>query len=204
MPVVHGRNLSEIELSLDLLDRCASTPRWVGLGGVVPLLQNRRVSGLKAAPEIFIAQALTLIRAAYPASKIHVFGAGGTRTLPAVVALGADSADSIGWRQAAGYGSIFLPMKSQRTVRWNGEKRPPRKLLDKSDISQIESCRCPICIDQPIDKRIEAFRQYFHSRSIHNAWTILNQWESWPSSRLKLMALISNGLLGERWARAIT
>jgi queuine/archaeosine tRNA-ribosyltransferase len=159
MPVVHGRTLSEIELSLQLLERCAVIPRWVGLGGIVPLLQNRRVSGLRTTPEVFIADALTLVRETYPSSKIHVFGAGGTRTFPAVVAFGADSGDSIGWRQAAGYGSIFLPMKSQRTLRWNGEKRPPRRLLDQSDVSQIERCRCPICLGLPVERRIASARQ---------------------------------------------
>jgi len=203
MPVVHGRNISEVELSVGLLAQSAPTLKWVGLGGMVPLLQHRNACGLTTSPEIFIARALALLRTAFPRSKIHVFGAGGTRTFPTVFALGADSGDSIGWRQAAGYGSIFLPMKSQRTVKWNGEKRPPRKLLDASDLLQIENCRCPACRGHTIEKRIDAFRRHFYSRSIHNAWTIMNQWQFWPRSRRELLCAISDGALGTNWAKAI-
>lgn len=203
MPVVHGRDLSEIERALAILCRYTQDIPWVGLGGIVPLLQQRRASGLKTSPEIFIARALSLLRAAFPASKIHAFGAGGTRTFPAVFALGADSADSIGWRQAAGFGSIFLPMKSQRVVRWNGEKRPPRKLLDASDLLEIEKCVCPICRDRDLDRRLEAFRSHFYNRSIHNAWTVVHQSRSWPRSRGALLRIISKGALGQNWAEAV-
>jgi hypothetical protein len=116
MPVVHGRNLSEIDLSLKLIDKAQPQPKWIGLGGVVPLLQRRQVSEIPN-PEAFIIQAMANIQQAFPRSIIHVFGAGGMRTFPAMYALGAHSADSIGWRRAAGFGSIFLPLKSQRVVR---------------------------------------------------------------------------------------
>ena len=64
-----------------------------------------------ADPELFIAQALSLVRSAFPTAKIYVFGAGGTVTFPAVFAFGADLGDSIGWRQAAGYGLDFFASK---------------------------------------------------------------------------------------------
>ena len=203
MPVVHGRTMRELELSLQLIDYDASTPSWIGLGGVVPLLQNRRTRGLGESPECFIARAVTLVRASFPQSRIHVFGAGGTRTLPAVFALGAHLGDSIGWRQAAGYGSIFLPMKSQRVVRWNPDKNPPRKLLDESDLTQIENCRCPVCRGKSVGQRLDAFRRHFYDRSIHNAWTLLHQVQSWPRSRAALLRAISNGALGANWAKAV-
>ena len=203
MPVVHGRTMTELELSLQLLDYDASTPDWIGLGGVVPLLQNRRTRDLAEAPECFIARAVTLIRTSFPQSRIHVFGAGGTRTLPAVFALGADSGDSIGWRQAAGYGSIFLPLKSQRVVKWNRGKNPPRKLLDESDLAQIEKCRCPVCRGKSVGHRLDAFRGHFYDRSIHNAWTLLHQMQSWPPTRVALRRAISNGILGTNWAKAV-
>jgi len=132
MPVVHGRTRPEIELSIQLIGRRTQNPSWVGLGGVVPLLQNRTVSReiSRIGAETFIARSIASIRTAFPDAKIHIFGAGGTRTFPAIFALGADSADSIGWRQAAGFGSIFLPLKSQRAVKWNNAGPPPRKPLD--------------------------------------------------------------------------
>ena len=202
MPVVHGRTRRELELSLRLLEEDASTLDWVGLGGVVPLLQRRHTRDLAEAPECFIATALTLIRETLPHSRIHVFGAGGTRTFPAVFAFGADSGDSIGWRQAAGYGSVFLPLKSQRVVTWNENKKPPRRLLDDSDLAQIEKCLCPICRDKSVSQRLDALRGHFYERSIHNAWTLLHQAQYWPRSRSALIRAISNGALGPNWAKA--
>ena len=46
MPVVHGRNISEIDFSLRLITKYDRPLQWIGLGGVVPLLQRRRVTGL--------------------------------------------------------------------------------------------------------------------------------------------------------------
>jgi hypothetical protein len=162
------------------------------------------VNGLENSPETFIAHALKLIRAAFPKSKIHVFGAGGTRTFPAVYALGADSGDSIGWRQAAGFGSIFLPMTSQRTVSWNVEEKPPRKLLGDSDFLQLAKCKCPICRHLDVPDKIDAFRRHFYNRAIHNAWIVLHQWQFWPHSRRNLLSDIANGTLGAGWADAVS
>jgi queuine/archaeosine tRNA-ribosyltransferase len=206
MPVIHGRTMSEIELSIQLTYDVAQDPKWIGLGGIVPLLQHRIMSPeiSRISPEGFIALSLAKIRSAFPRSKIHAFGAGGPLTFPAVFALGADSADSIGWRQAAGFGSIFLPLRSQRAVRWNKEKRPPRRLLDSSDFVQLMLCRCPICEERPsIRSRLAAFRSDFHNRSIHNAWVIIHQVGSWPNNRSGMKLLISNGNFGPAWAKAV-
>src|SRR5205085_412252 len=107
----------------------------------------------------FIAKALKLIREHYPQSRLHAFGAGGPRTFPAVYAIGADSGDSIGWRQAAGFGSIFLPFRSQRTIRWRRGSRPPRKTLTNSDRVELANCECPVCSKQSsISGRVKALR----------------------------------------------
>lgn len=206
MPVVHGRTIREIEFSIESLHRIVRTPKWVGLGGIVPLLQHRKVSKeiSRLGAEVFIAMALSMIRQTFPRTKIHAFGAGGTRTFPAVVALGADSADSIGWRQAAGYGSIFLPLKSQRTVRWNKDRRPPRKILSEDDLPLLRSCRCPVCrMVETTSEQIRMFEESFERRSIHNAWIIANQHESWPVGRSSLASFIADGHLGPRWATAV-
>jgi queuine/archaeosine tRNA-ribosyltransferase len=207
MPVVHGRTSSEIELSIQLIERSARSPKWIGLGGVVPLLQHRAVSReiSRVGPEIFIARSIASIRSAFPKARIHIFGAGGTRTFPAVFALGADSADSIGWRQAAGFGSIFLPLKSQRAIKWNDTGPPPRKQLDESDLMQLADCRCPICFRSPsVGATLLLFKSSFHNRSIHNAWTTAHQMNYWPVTRAAMRALVSNGKLGPAWARAAT
>ena len=205
MPVVHGRSIEEIQLSIRLLKDIDRTPRWIGLGGIVPLLQGRsgsaEIAGIGI--ELFIAYALQEIRRAFPKSIIHAFGAGGTRIFPILFGLGADSADSIGWRQAAGFGSIFLPLKSQRVVKWDREKRAPRKILDASDRDDLRSCKCPICSQcKSLRSKLACLRSSFHNRSIHNAWTIVHQKEKWPDSRSGVLALVKTGVLGAKWAGA--
>jgi len=204
MPVVHGRTPAEIELSIQSIKRCRSTLPWIGLGGIVPLLQNRRVSPeiTRKSPELFIAETLLAIRSAFPSANIHAFGAGGTRTFPALFAFGAHSADSIGWRQAAGFGSLFLPLRSQRAVGSANGAKPPRKLLDASDLVQLEACRCPVCVEgSTLESRLSTFRRSFHSLSIHNAWTLVNQYQYWPNGRNEMLALVARGELGKTWAR---
>jgi 7-cyano-7-deazaguanine tRNA-ribosyltransferase len=205
MPVVHGRSLGEINYSIEMLLRALRNPEWIGIGGIVPLLQNRQTSKEIAmlGSETFIGLSIKAVRSAFPDAKIHAFGAGGTRTFPAVFALGADSADSIGWRQAAGFGSIFLPMKSQRIVAWSGNTKQPRRMLDVSDIDQIDACECPICRSKSsTSSRLAAFRKGFHNRAIHNAWTVCNQFRSWPRNRSAMMSLLANGVFGPKWASA--
>jgi hypothetical protein len=127
-----------------------------------------------------------------------------TRTFPAMVALGADSADSIGWRHAAGFGSVFLPLKSQRIVAPAGSERAVRKVLDGTDAADLMRCGCPICIRSATFRgRIGFFKKSFHNRSIHNAWVIANQFLHWPRSRPELSLLVAEGGLGPRWALAM-
>jgi queuine/archaeosine tRNA-ribosyltransferase len=205
MPVVHGRTFSEIEFSLRLVTSRHTKLRWIGLGGIVPLLQHRQVSQeiSSMGAETFISKALTMIRHFSPHANIHAFGAGGTRTFPALFAFGADSADSIGWRQAAGFGSIFLPLKSQRTIKWNESKKAPRKLLDDGDIAQLKRCECPICRStNSVDAQLFHLRNDFYNRSIHNAWTITHQYKYWPPTRTEMRLFVANGGLGPQWAKA--
>ena len=203
MPVIHGRTEFEIQLSIERTKNIREKPSWVGLGGLVPLLQHRDVSGLTNKPEKFIARALNLIRASFPNSNIHVFGAGGPRTFPAVVSLGATSADSIGWRQAAGFGVIFLPLKSQRVVGPTKRVSSMHGTLDHADLEQIERCRCPICDQLSLDRRLLLLGQHFHFRAIHNAWTSVNQVKYWPRSLSALKKFVAEGNLGRSWGEAV-
>jgi len=202
MPVVHGRALSEIELSIELVLKM-KTPTWVGLGGLVPLLQNQYVSGeiARLSVETFIAKSLRMVREAFPKARLHTFGAGGTQTFPALYSLGADSADSIGWRQAAGFGSIFLPLKSQRVIIWKGNK-PPRRTLDETDLEDISRCRCPTCREAfTLESKLEALRKGFNKLAIHNAWIVSNQVKFWPKGRSAMKNALGEGKLGARWAK---
>jgi queuine/archaeosine tRNA-ribosyltransferase len=205
MPVIHGRSIKEIERSIERVGRVTSRPQWVGLGGMVPLLRRQRaLDEWPNSAEAFIAHALSLIRASFEGTMIHVFGAGGTRTFPAVCALGADSGDSIGWRHAAGFGSIFLPLKSQRVITWDRSEKAPRKELDKDDLDYIQSCQCPICgTRRKVDQRLRLLKSSFYNRSIHNAWTLVNQFEAWPRTKEGLLSFIAEGKLGADWADAL-
>jgi len=176
MPVVHGRTPEEVESNCRAIRMRIGAPRWVGLGGLVPLLQRsgnvRRASS--SSPHVFIAQALRIVRANFPKACLHVFGAGGPQTLLALFGLGADSADSIGWRQAAGFGSIYLPGRSQRLLSWTKSESPrPRPLIDRSDRRLLLACQCPSC--RPLcslEKRISELDKDFTRRAIHNLWVL--------------------------------
>ena len=205
MPVVHGRTRAEVETCLDLIASISSRPSWVGIGGLVPLLQRRRqLADWEGSPESFIAMCVQTTRVRFQHSKLHVFGAGGTRTFPAMVALGADSADSIGWRQAAGFGSVFLPLKSQRVVSPSAGKQAVRKVLGHADAADLMRCECPICTKCATFRgRIDLFKKSFHNRSIHNAWVIGNQFLRWPRTRADLSSYVKEGGLGPQWAHAV-
>jgi queuine/archaeosine tRNA-ribosyltransferase len=204
MPVIHGRTHREIEKSISLIAEVSPEPAWVGIGGMVPLLQKRRVlSGWRSSTESFIALVVSMTRDHFRQSRVHVFGAGGTRTFPAMVALGADSADSIGWRQAAGFGSVFLPLKSQRTFK-SGTDTAPRKVLGADDALDIKNCHCPICRTRITSiGRVQLLMKSFHNRSIHNAWVVANQFKYWPKTQADLFSMAACGKLGSEWAEAL-
>jgi hypothetical protein len=90
MPVVHGRTVSEIEHSIQLIGKAVPNPTWIGLGGIVPLLQHRLISDeiARQSPEVFIAFSLAKIRKAFPSSKIHAFGAWGDSDFPGGIRVG--------------------------------------------------------------------------------------------------------------------
>ncbi|MCK1491291.1 hypothetical protein IVB14_12910 [Bradyrhizobium sp. 180] len=205
MPVVHGRTREEVECCTEMIASISPAPAWIGVGGVVPLLQRRKLlADWGGSPESFIAMCLRTVRRQFRQSRIHVFGAGGTRTFPAMVALGANSADSIGWRQAAGFGSVFLPLKSQRIVLPGAASRGVRKVLGREDVIDVMRCECPICTENHTFRgRISLFRKSFHNRSIHNAWVIGNQFLHWPQTRAELSSLVREGGLGPQWAFAV-
>src|SRR6185437_6380472 len=102
---------------------------------------------------------------------------------------------------AAGYGSIFLPLKSQRAIRWNETKRAPRRLLDEDDLHSIRKCQCPSCVTSSrVQRRLALLRKDFHNRSLHNAWVISNQFRQWPATRRQMADVVGAGLLGPSWA----
>jgi len=206
MPVVHGRSEYEILHSIEKLARTGYARGWIGVGGMVPLLLKRFKPrlGKNTSPEQLIALAIVSVRQAFPQSVLHVFGAGGTRTFPVMCALGAMSADSVAWRRAAGFGSIFLPMKSQRIVHVHTDSRPTKKILDDSDLEDLKICACPICgKERDVERVLSLFRESFHYRAVHNAWVVSDQARYW-GRRTELIKAIAGGSMGSAWAQAVS
>jgi 7-cyano-7-deazaguanine tRNA-ribosyltransferase len=118
MPVIHGYTIGQVRLCCDRIAALIGTPCAVGIGSMVPLLKAshiggrfryRRNDGSIGNHVDFIADAIATVRAAFPNSMLHVFGAGGVPTVLALFGAGADSCDSAAWRLKASFGAIQLP-----------------------------------------------------------------------------------------------
>jgi hypothetical protein len=111
VPVMHGANATETDCNCRRIKRLYPAPSIIGIGGLVPTLQkcgSVRKSGTNT-PQQRIADSVRCVQAHFPRSRIHLFGVGSLHTVLGVVAPGARSVDSIGWRQAAGFGSVYIP-----------------------------------------------------------------------------------------------
>jgi len=175
MPVIHGATIGEIQDSCAAVQKISPRPHWIGLGGLVPMLRQfgRREMGSSRARYDHFSTSLATVRRAFPYSLVHVFGAGAPRSCLAAFALGAHSADSQAWRQAAGFGSIYVPGKGQRILEWTRPHKRPRPIVDVDDRRLLAACTCPACRRyRTRDLRIRQLKDGFEARSIHNAWVL--------------------------------
>ncbi len=182
MPIVHGRTVGEIVAACRDVKRSSPDSRIVALGGMVPFLRGhiserhfryRRVDGSTAPGEVFVADAIVACRDELPRAHLHVLGAGATTTAIAVLALGAHSVDSLAWRRAAGFGTIFLAGLAERIISAKLRARYSRPKITGTDWKFLESCRCPICVVRPrLGDRARALAQSYVSRAVHNVWTL--------------------------------
>jgi queuine/archaeosine tRNA-ribosyltransferase len=182
MPVVHGRTLGEIIAACEDVRRRIKNPSIVALGGMVPFLrghmseqrfQYRRADGSKAAGEVFVADAIVACRSQFPRSHFHVLGVGSTTTAIAVLALGADSIDSLAWRRAAGFGTILLAGLAERIISLQSRSRYSRPKLAKKDKILLHNCKCPICLTHSrVSDRIRVLAKSYIARAVHNVWTL--------------------------------
>lgn len=177
VPVVHGTNLKEIEHNCRKVCRVIPTPRMIGVGGLVPTLQRsgaaRTISG---GPQRSIANAVRCVRAFFPTSSVHVFGVGSLHTVLAVIAVGAHSVDSIGWRQAAGFGSVYIPGRHRRLLTKRERPNPCRPFANDEELEILRQCRCPAC-RQPGCKgtNIRRLAEHFKPRAAHNIWVLFRE-----------------------------
>jgi len=183
MPVVHGHDVAELRTSCDLICEIMPSPTQIGVGGLVPLMCSggsirgfhyKRTDGTMGDRADWIADALEIVRNRFPRAMLHVFGIGSATTAIAVLALGADSVDSLAWRRSASFGAILLPGKSERFPTFKEGRLPSRPVLQEEDLQLLQSCLCPICIrHDKITGRRRALAGCYKRRAVHNAWTLL-------------------------------
>jgi queuine/archaeosine tRNA-ribosyltransferase len=179
VPVVHGVGLSEFEANCRRIAAFASSPSVIGIGGLVPTLQ--RCGSVKRtspdAPHGEIANAIRCVRGYFPKSKVHLFGVGSLHTVLGVVALGVKSVDSIGWRQAAGFGSVYIPGRHRRLLTQREREAPCRPFASDQELEILAGCHCPACREARDSGKCnsEVLAAHFLPRAVHNIWVLYSE-----------------------------
>jgi 7-cyano-7-deazaguanine tRNA-ribosyltransferase len=186
VPVIHGTNSEEIAKNCDRIAAIVANPQVVCLGGLVPLLRRSgRASPKRDRAFAWITRIVAGVRRQFPETLIHVLGAGSPQTVLAVLRCGADSTDSLAWRRAAGFGTIFLPGTSERFLSPRERKRATsRPTLNAHERELLAGCTCPACAELPqLSKRIAELSNSYLARAAHNAFIILQEAKTVLSSR---------------------
>jgi tRNA-guanine family transglycosylase len=200
IPIIHGHSLAEIVAACSDVRCRVISPPFIGLGGMVPFLRGymsrqrfhyKRANNSVGTGETFFADAIVNCKNEFPASHLHVFGVGSPTTAIAAFVLGADSVDSLAWRRAAGFGTIFLPGLAERIVSHKPRQRYSRPTLTAADSISLENCDCPICTPLAhFEDRIGALADSYVARAVHNVWTLRRE-------EAALRSAISAGKLAE-------
>ncbi len=175
VPVLHGSSALEIGKNCQSLSRIFPSPHFICVGGLVP--QLRRAGGEASARQrIFsnLSRMIETIRSWFSPVLIHVLGAGSPRNIRSSILSGADSTDSMAWRRAAGFGTIYLPGTGERFVAPRGRLRPTsRPTLSHIERDLLSNCICPACVESGggLDQLAHLSRSYF-ARAAHNAYVI--------------------------------
>jgi|SRR5271157_1432387 len=185
MPVAHGHTVKEVERSCEAIKLLCPNASQIGMGGLVPLIRSGgsvggfryvRKNGTPGDRGQWIGDAIEIVHAYFPQALVHVFGVGSATTAIGVLALGADSADSLSWRRVANYGAILLPGRSERFPLFCEERVHSRPVLRDEDLGLVAACECPVCsLTNNIPKRLSALAGCYKHRAIHNAWTVLTE-----------------------------
>jgi tRNA-guanine family transglycosylase len=178
VPVIHGVNETEVSencrRTLEILPR----PTFVCVGGLVPLLRRSGHDSIEQNRGIaWLQKLIAMVRAYFPTAIIHVLGAGSPKNITAAIQCGADSTDSLAWRRAAGFGTIYLPGTSERFLGSRNRKRATsRPTLKREEIELLAACACPACSEySQIDNRIAELSKSYIARAAHNASVILHE-----------------------------
>lgn len=151
------------------------SPKFIGLGGVVPLIKMpRKHPDLAKIPF----KVLPIFRKEFPNSHIHVFGAGGKKWYPLVRYSGGDSADYAGYLSHAVHGKLLEVGEYPNEVSESDIKEMKRsKSLDdlsekellilrnlKVTVNQAEKVECSIKKDESFEK----FQEHYEDVDILN------------------------------------
>jgi len=178
VPVIHG--LTEIEVARN----CCQTaeifphPLVICIGGLVPLFRRSGRDSIERNRGIaWLQKIIGIVRAHFPAAIIHILGAGSPKNVVTAIRCGADSTDSLAWRRAAGFGTIYLPGTGERFLEPRSRKRATsRPTLRRNEIELLAACACAACSEHPqIDNRIAELSNSYIARAAHNASIILQE-----------------------------
>lgn len=207
VPVVHGVTDLETEHNCQRIKQLFPSPSVIGIGGLVPILQkcgSARKSGLFT-PQRRIANAVRCVHAHFPHSRIHLFGVGSLHTVLGVTALGGRSVDSIGWRQAAGFGSVFIPGRHRRLLTLRERANPCRPFANEDDLDLLSQCRCPTCrMDTRPASQIARLAHHYKPRAVHNIWVLYAEIAGYfHASQMGTASAFLSSRLSEAWIEAI-
>jgi tRNA-guanine family transglycosylase len=178
VPVIHGLTETEIARNCRHTADIFSRPPLVCIGGLVPhLRQSGRLSIEGEGGYAWLQKLVGIARVYFPSAIIHILGAGSPKNVAAAIRCGADSTDSIAWRRAAGFGTIYLPGTGERFLGPRDRKRAKsRPTLNDNEIELLAACACPACSEcSRIDKRVTHLSNSYIARAAHNASVILQE-----------------------------
>jgi tRNA-guanine family transglycosylase len=175
VPVVHGKNEHEIDTNCAELATLVSSPPMVCLGGMVPLLRRSGHAAERERAETWLKKLIVRVKDQFPETIVHVLGAGSPKNIATTIRCGADSTDSLSWRRAAGFGTIYLPGTGERFVAHRDRERASsRPMLNEVEQQLIEACLCPACAEfTSIEERLTELQDSYLARAAHNAFVIL-------------------------------
>lgn len=178
VPVVHGTCAEEVLRNCQDILEIHPQPTLICIGGLVPLLRRSgRDAGDPNGAFAWIASVVSTVRDHFPTALIHILGAGSPQTVAATIRCGADSTDSIAWRRAAGFGTIFLPGTSERFLQSRDRQRATsRPTLNAKERELLARCTCPACAEMTkVEARIVELAESYLARAAHNAFVILEE-----------------------------
>ena len=176
VPVVHGINIAEVDANCQAISELLPRPKMVCVGGLVPMLRRSgRPSAQKKQAVFWLGNLIESVRASFPRSIIHVLGAGSPLNVAMTIMCGADSTDSLAWRRAAGFGTIYLPGTSERFLSpRNRQRENSRPTLNQRELGLLEVCSCAACAEWPdLQMRVTGLATSYLARAAHNASVVL-------------------------------